>query len=132
MAIELGWKFCTNVGMGTKHTSTDYSPEALEHLAERISSHAERYKSIAAQMRELQSKSLTIPYPSHIADGLEGIRKHVFQAELAIAKLLDCPPEHRELPKVAETPELFLTPVGKNKPPVVKPKSDSSTKKKAE
>lgn len=118
--------------MGTKHTSTDYSPEALEHLADRISSHAERYRSIATQMRELHSQSLTIPYPSHIADGLEGIRKHVFQAELAIAKLLDCPPEHREIPKVAEKPEPFITPVGKNKPPIVKPKADSSVKKKAE
>jgi hypothetical protein len=129
--------------MGTKHTSSEYTPAALEHLAERIISHAERYKLIAQQVREANAALIVVPYPSHIADGLEGIRKHVFQAEMALAKLLDCPPEHRDLAgadpaMAAEDPEPYITPVGKNAPipTPTRKKADtrpnSSTKKKAE
>lgn len=107
--------------MGTKHICDGYGTTIKAAFASRIISHAERYKLIAQQVRSARCSRAAGVYSDEVADGLEGIRKHVFQAEMALAKLLDCPPEHRDLAgadpaMAAEDPEPYITPVGKNAP----------------
>jgi hypothetical protein len=117
--------------MGVKHEITNYTAEDLKHLASRLRFYADKYEFVVKSMGDINAAGLGLPNEKSLGLAMESLRRHVAETETALSRLLDMPPSRL----VAEKPELFITPVGKNKPPVVKPKPEatkSEAKKRAE
>jgi len=123
--------------MGVKHEITMYTAEDLGHLASRLHFYAEKYEFVVKSMGDINAAQMGLPNEKSLRLAMESLRRHVAETETALSCLLDMPPSSR---LVAEKPDQYLTPdptdltpVGrKGKVPLIKPKSDVSTKKKAE
>jgi hypothetical protein len=119
--------------MGVKQTLTEYTIDDVRNLSEILSRYANRYDELAKKMAQNSFKSLDVPNQKSMEDGLEKLRRHIAEAEISFNEQLDMSTGVLSAKKrVAEMPEPYITPVGKNKPPIVRPKPDSSTNKKAQ
>jgi hypothetical protein len=125
--------------MGIKQTVTEYSIDEVRGLADILRRYSERYLELAKKLDEHKIPAIRVPNQKSLQDGLDKLRRHIAEAEVAFNECLDMKSVaftkvSSEQPVAAEKrEEFYITPVGKNKSPAkAKPAATESTKKKAE